>query len=295
MIQLLHFPCPLQTGREGAGTTQPLGHRRCCRDWVELTPSDFQNIREVTRICLAPGCELIQGESVSCQVDSVDFENEKPLIVCGCPGSGSSRFAEMLRYCGIFLGADTGDVEGRVLNESEGLKKVNQFWLGQLIDFSHAPKGAHQFRELQKLIPSRTVHLVNSIDIELLMRDFFRGEMSVTNWGWTDPRNSATAAIWKKVFPRARVVVMERQWNDRFRDHPSGTDAANWYFHESTEEIRHCYEHPVCLAADEIIRVDFDRLMENEQELNRFLLELGMTECLVADFGALRKKIGLTS
>ena len=203
----------------------------------------------------------------------------------------------MLRHCGVFLGADAGDINERKFHESEGLRKVNQFWLDQLIQFPFAPKGLHQFQKIEKLISSQSQHLINSVDIESLMNDFFRGEDRVAEsakiWGWKDPRNSATAAIWKQVFPGAIVVVMQREWNDRFREHPSKSEAGIWYRQESTEEVRNCYDHPVLVPEKEILRVDFDRLLVDQNEINKLLTELGMTKHLINDFAEFQSLVGV--
>lgn len=223
----------------------------------------------------------------------MQFETKKPLIICGCPGSGTSLFAKMLRHCGVFLGADAGDIEDRKFHESACFRKVNQFWLEQLIRFSHAPKGTHQFRRIRKLIPARAKHLVNSIDVQLLMKDFFRGEGSVKAWGWKDPRNSATAAIWKMVFPEARVVVLERKWQDTFREESSNSLAGSWFRRESTEAVRNDYLNPPLIPAADIIRVELQQLIADVQHLNHFLTKVGLGENQITDFTAFKSRIGL--
>lgn len=201
----------------------------------------------------------------------------------------------MLRHCGVFLGADAGEIEDRKFHESAGLKKVNQYWLGQLIDFPYAPKGVHQFQKVEKSIPSKALHLIQSIDTETLLGDFFRGTDSISCWGWKDPRNSATAAIWKIIFPQARIVVMQRTWQENFRHQPSKSEAGAWYRQESSAEVRDFYDHPVLIEKDELLRVDFDSLLENEHELNRLLVELGLQDQIVTDFGAFRQRVGIES
>lgn len=221
--------------------------------------------------------------------------NNPPLIICGAPGSGTSLLAKMLRHAGVFLGADAGDPEDRKFHESASFRAVNQRWLESAIDFPHAPKGFHQFDLLEKLDRRVVDELVMELDLDRLMSEFLGGNSLPDNWGWKDPRNSATAFIWQEVFPEARIIVLIRKWNRRYRRQPANSLAGEWYRYESTAAIRNKYENPIRVDAGRMFKVDFDSLVRDGTEFNRLLREIGMADLQVDSFSDFRSRLGIES
>lgn len=201
----------------------------------------------------------------------------------------------MLRHCGIFLGADAGPIESRKFHESKSFRDVNKHWLGELIDFPHAPKGIQQFRKLEIVSTERIETLTADLDIQGLLESFRGGHRAAKPWGWKDPRNSATAWIWKTLFPAAQVIVLKREWNSQTASQSSRSVAGEWFRRRSKDRVRQCYLNPMRITAEEIFTVDFDRLLRNEDELNGLLRQLGLRSYCIADFDEFRTVINVES
>lgn len=216
-----------------------------------------------------------------------------PLIVCGAPGSGTSLLARMLRHCGVFLGADAGPIDQRKYHESESFSATNRAWLDQLIGFPHAPKSVEQFQQLASTPSERVDQLVRSVDLEDLLQRFWSDHDRTVPWGWKDPRNSATAFIWQRLFPSAKIVVLTRKWSWRDRLRKEGSDSGLWYRHQSTRVIRRCYTAPQRIGKSELFTVRFERLIQDPMELNELLRKLGLSYLTIEDFDLFRRDCGV--
>jgi hypothetical protein len=197
-----------------------------------------------------------------------------PILICGCPGSGTSLVAKILRHAGLFLGADAGPADARKYHESQCFKRYNIRFLDRTIGFPHAPKSVEQFQTHNSRMKLRKAQLVELVDSGQLLSEYWGdsvSQFSTQPWGWKDPRNSATAMIWQGVFPQLRVIVICRNWRWRDRWKSGGSESGNWYRKQSTAELRKLYEHPVGIDQNSLLRVDVDQLTTDANFLEQVL------------------------
>ena len=216
-----------------------------------------------------------------------------PILICGCPGTGTSLLAKMLRYCGIFLGNDAGPLTDRKFHESECFRDANNQILSRTINFPHAPKGASQFRQHNEQMLAQINEITGLIDVESIMARFWADQDRNQPWGWKDPRNSATAFVWQTFFPRLRVLVLERKWSTKVAEEPAKSLAGRWFRTESENQVRRLYQHPVGIDPSQIVRVDFDRLVTDAQELNSTLHAIGVDHPPIQEFRQFTELVGL--
>ncbi|TWU31977.1 sulfotransferase [Novipirellula artificiosorum] len=218
-----------------------------------------------------------------------------PILICGCPGSGTSLLAKMLRHCGVFLGADAGPLNDRKFHESASFRNANNQILSSTINFPHAPKGEEQFHAHNKRMLANIHAFKQAIDIEGIQRQFWANQEQDQPWGWKDPRNSATAIVWQSLFPRLRIVILERKWRADVAAERPNSLAGEWFRKQSSSGIRLLYQNPVGIDRAKRITVDFDRLITNRDELNSVLRSLGLRHLEVKDFSAFSTAVGLES
>lgn len=218
-------------------------------------------------------------------------------MICGCPGSGTSLVTKMLRHAGLFTGQDSGPIEARKYHESQCFKHYNEQFLTQTIGFPHAPKSVQQFRAHVEVMQQRGESLARLIDREQLLNEFCGAEPDAIErpWGWKDPRNSATAAVWQAVFPEIRALVVTRKlrWRDRWK--PGGTDSGKWYRQRSTRSLRRLYaREPAELVGDTLL-VDVDRMTSDAGFLAQVLVWCQLDSSQAYQFGDFLQTIGLES
>ncbi|WP_345326225.1 sulfotransferase [Novipirellula rosea] len=216
-----------------------------------------------------------------------------PILICGCPGSGTSLLAKMLRHCGVFLGADAGPINDRKFHESASFRDANNRILSSTIDFPHSPKGFVQFRKHNDRMSANLDTILRSMDVEAIQQQFWGAENRNQPWGWKDPRNSATALVWKSLFPDLRILMLERKWRKSVAAERANSPAGEWFRKQSSADIRHLYQNPVGTDRADIIRVDFDRLIASGDELNATLKALGLDHHRVENFQGFSAKVGL--
>ena len=195
-------------------------------------------------------------------------------MLCGCPGSGTSLVAKILRHSGLFLGADAGPLDARKYHESQTFKQANIRFLSHTIDFPHAPKSTEQFQSHNLRMSEEYAKLAKSVDCDQLLSEFVGHDgcqLSKQPWGWKDPRNSATALIWREVFPQLRALVICRRWRWRDKWKSGGSESGIWYRKHSTAKLRSMYENPIGLDDASILRVDVDQLTSDRQVLQGVL------------------------
>ncbi|GAA4463290.1 hypothetical protein GCM10023156_48280 [Novipirellula rosea] len=131
------------------------------------------------------------------------------------------------------------------------------------------------------------------MDVEAIQQQFWGAENRNQPWGWKDPRNSATALVWKSLFPDLRILMLERKWRKSVAAERANSPAGEWFRKQSSADIRHLYQNPVGTDRADIIRVDFDRLIASGDELNATLKALGLDHHRVENFQGFSAKVGL--
>lgn len=189
-------------------------------------------------------------------------------MICGAPGSGTSLVTKILRHMGLFAGADAGPMDSRKFHESASFRNVNEQLLAATIKFPHAPKSVRQFRTHVVELEKRLSELIEAVDLSQCVKEFWADNKRVNHWGWKDPRNAANVLFWRNVFPKLRLILIRKKWKWSERKQ-LGSLAGNWYRGESTWRIRRCYQNPPHSAGLDVFRLDFDKFLEGDMELNR--------------------------
>jgi len=200
-----------------------------------------------------------------------------PVLICGCPGSGTSFVTKVLRYAGMFSGADSGPLDARKFHESKSFRDANKRFLIETTGISYSPKGVLQFAEHVDRVRKQLKQLVQLVDKTELLKTYW-GKYPVAGvWGWKDPRNSANSIIWREIFPDLRVLTIRRRWEKKMRRQKTGSVAGEWFRHESSTNLREMYTHPPGVEGLESHVVDFDRLLTESTELETLLQWMGLS------------------
>lgn len=194
----------------------------------------------------------------------------EPVIICGCHGGGTSYVAKLLRWSGLFLGADAGPPADRKFHESRVFRRTNEGILQTLtggcsLGMRTVDPGewGRYFRGLED--PETFEAALRRIDARRIRRRYWGGNrlttylrrlrLRNTRWGWKDPRNSLTLDIWLRIFARPKVLVVTRKWVPG-KSGKSGSGA--WFNEMSIEEVRRIYMNPPALSRHSLDSFFFD-------------------------------------
>ena len=205
----------------------------------------------------------------------MSIEDVKPVLICGAPGSGTSLVAKILRHAGVFVGADAGAIDARKFHESRCFREANKRILEATIDFPYAPKSVTQFQTHVALLNDRIDSVVQRIDVESLLDQFFQAHRRDVIWGWKDPRNSANVLVWRRLFPQLRILTIEKRWS-RFERNRPGSEAGNWFRQASTARLRKLYVQPPHREGLESFPLSFDKMLKCRGELRQLWDWLGL-------------------
>ena len=133
-----------------------------------------------------------------------------------------------------------------------------------------------------------------TIDKTELLKTYWGEHLPSPIWGWKDPRNSATALIWREVFPEMRVLTVSQQWKPELKS-KEGSKAGEWFRGQSSQTIREMYTSPPGIEGLDMHRVDFDLLLSDEAELQKLLLWAGLPLEPVESFDAFLIQVGVES
>ena len=136
-----------------------------------------------------------------------------PIIVTTVGHSGSSALMEILHKCGMFVGDvhKTGDknywehkfLQARNVGRIEGNEHFDR------ARFLHLPE-----TYVPRLDAGAAVALHNQIYLRL-QGEGLEGDQP---WGWKDPRTVMTFDNWRKVFPKAKWIFLDRKFQDVLLD-----------------------------------------------------------------------------
>ena len=135
-----------------------------------------------------------------------------PVIVTTVGHSGSSALMEILHRCGMFVG-EVRKTEEKNYWENIHIQNYNVRWIMKA--------GVDRARELQlpeTYVPQVTEEEAGDLRerIYVEMRRQGLGEDQV--WGWKDPRTVMTFDNWRKIFPDAKWVFLDRRFQDVLLD-----------------------------------------------------------------------------
>jgi hypothetical protein len=142
---------------------------------------------------------------------------QNPVIFIGMHRSGTSMLGRLLEELGMFFGWRKDEN-----NEALFFQEQNEWLLSQCGGRWDNPA---PFREFfwrnDEAVKWTEIYLRNLLAspraIQFLgLRRYFSGGMDGLNgpWGWKDPRNTFTLAMWLRIFPDAKVVSIERNGVD---------------------------------------------------------------------------------
>lgn len=138
------------------------------------------------------------------------FPGSAPIIVTGMHRSGTSLLTRVLETLGVFMGAQ----QGPQTSEARFFAWQNEIFFrlasaswdapAPLIDALNEERWQREF-----------AHVAESWMTSPWLRAYWGrrwngGDPSCAHWGWKDPRNGLTLAVWTSVFPQARVINIER-------------------------------------------------------------------------------------
>ncbi len=128
--------------------------------------------------------------------------------------SGTSVLARILNTAGANMGYEVDRN-----HEALFFQGINKYILSLENDFWYS------FEKTEKRLTDQTVVTTIAGEIEqqvkeLILKDFFKVKNEWESfffrmfdrhlWGWKDPRNTITLPIWKKIFPKAKVLIIYR-------------------------------------------------------------------------------------
>lgn len=139
------------------------------------------------------------------------LQQASPVLIIGMHRSGTRLLDEILTRLGVFMGADR-QADG----ESVTFMQINETIFHQCGTFWNEPMPVHFVLSDPELLERATA----------VARDAFSEQyQSYTGrtgypldetrpFGWKDPRNTFTLPVWKRIFPRARVIHVLRHGMD---------------------------------------------------------------------------------
>lgn len=170
----------------------------------------------------------------------------EPYIIIGAPGGGTSYFTKFLRWRGFFTGVSTeafrdkvdhpGSIQRRMPHESLFITETLNKPLAKQLDFSQDYIDEKDFEllyEMTQLITDKYWE-----DLVKLNYDKFSGRLeeefliSETSYGWKCHLNAFLLPFWKKIFPKSKVISLQRKYNPQ----PSGLSKAGEVFNENVKD-----------------------------------------------------------
>lgn len=140
-----------------------------------------------------------------------DRIDDSPVIIAGMHRSGTSMITRELEKLGLFLG---NDLEQN--HESKFFIGLNEKLLKESGGSWDNPSPINNILNDNELNIAYERYLKDSV--RSLRFASYLGCAGVYKnpslWGWKDPRNSITLPIWRNIFPRCRVIVIERHGID---------------------------------------------------------------------------------
>lgn len=134
-----------------------------------------------------------------------------PIIILGMHRSGTTMVTQMLEKLGLFVG-----VKKEVNNEAFFFYNIHN-WIFRIC-FARADM-PHNLKYLNPttkniIIDSLKYYLKSYRRISFLgIKKFFKyksiADLDIP-WGWKDPKNTYTIALWKEIFPEAKIVHIYR-------------------------------------------------------------------------------------
>lgn len=135
---------------------------------------------------------------------------KQPVIIIGMHQSGTALVSDLLNHAGIFMGNDLKENE-----KSELFGKLNEWIFAQAGATWDNPYNFNFVDEdfSVKIAKSLKGHLKGRYlkpYLDEARRRYSKVDKFDFDWGWSDPLNTFTIEIWKKIFTDARIIHVYR-------------------------------------------------------------------------------------
>jgi glycosyltransferase involved in cell wall biosynthesis len=199
-----------------------------------------------------------------------------PVLITGMHGGGTSLVTKMLRYCGMFVGADSGPKEARKWHESDSIKEVNAKVLRDLWG-----NDVLQSKEIENHKKYRSTFDPDwfkkyTEQAKNAMESYWGNTGNRPDvWGFKDPRISITLPLWHEVFPDAKCVIIQRQKKPLKVTSPSGR-----WFKGCDKRTLQDYVNPLYIRSGrgkiDHKKVQFEELVSDYKAFNELLEYVGL-------------------
>jgi len=143
------------------------------------------------------------------------LEKGGPIIIIGMHRSGTTMLAQMLRKCGLFIGADLESNQ-----ESKFFININEWILNHAGGSWLNPQPIENMLKCDPVKKYVSGYVGNKLASLASCRYWGRPRLkaefssSQQKWGWKDPRNTFTACYWANQFPGAKIIHIYRNGID---------------------------------------------------------------------------------
>jgi len=138
-----------------------------------------------------------------------------PLIVVGMHRSGTSIVSQIVSGLGVQMGTNVSSH-----HESRTFLEINKTilgWCNANWDYPLPVRHLLEDEELTQYVAGRVTELAfgpDGLEQHLGMPAERWMQSGNPNWGWKDPRSTVTLPIWMRIFPDARVLLVQRRRED---------------------------------------------------------------------------------
>lgn len=145
-----------------------------------------------------------------------------PVIILGPHRSGTTLVVKLLKELGFFAGKDIEENQ-----ESRFFLMRNEWLIRRSGGSWDNPLPARKIISVEHLFETATSLMQDSLSSWRFASysGIFSRRLRDTSWGWKDPRNTFTFPIWSMIFPRAKLLYINR----------NGVDCANSLFVRETK------------------------------------------------------------
>lgn len=130
---------------------------------------------------------------------------QNPVIVLGMHRSGTTMLVKVLNCAGVFMGSRlSGNLEPRVFQDAN--RQILDYFDASWLNVSSVP----QPRAFYTGFAGLAAEIADRLRDELAARYFDDLPVGGPGWGFKDPRTCLTAALFLRIFPRARALYIFR-------------------------------------------------------------------------------------
>lgn len=211
-----------------------------------------------------------------------------PCLIGGLIGGGTSYVAKLLKYSGLFLGEDSGDMSSRKSHESLLFKDLEK-----IITTNYAFTMDSYYKyvdDIEKSLNSEEVYKVFKENLEYRFSSYIGNINNIDKiWGWKYPSNNMLSKYYKKIWPDLKIIIIRRN-NVNFK---SSDDGTNYIFKNNMKNRKDLIDN--WLRVEHIdeknkIYIDFEKICTDYKEYNILLNWIGLNKLTEDDYNNLLKK-----